>query len=181
MAGKEIVQVYVHDQKSGLIRPFKELKGFAKVELQPGETQTVSIPLDYRSFAYYHPSYKRWVTEDGDFDILIGASSADIRHRIVVSLQSSLKLCHILDPYSTVREWLEDSRGRAVLEPILTKIITQKCAATICGEYKDESIVRNMMNNIMDMPIFMVFNYFEGSLPALPEKMMHYLIAKINE
>ena len=181
VAGKEIVQVYVHDQKSGLIRPFKELKGFAKVELHPGETQTVSIPLDYRSFAYYHPSYKRWITEDGDFDILIGASSADIRHQIVVSLQSSLKLCHILDPYSTVREWLEDSRGRAVLEPILMKIIEQRCTGMISGEYKDESIVKNMMNNIMDMPIFMVFNYFEGFMPALPEQMIHYLIAKINE
>ncbi len=79
MAGKEIVQVYVHDQKSGLVRPPKELKGFAKVELQPGETSTVSIELDFRAFAYYHPEYKQWITEDGEFDILIGASSADIR------------------------------------------------------------------------------------------------------
>ena len=80
VAGKEIVQVYVHDQKSGLVRPDKELKGFAKVELQPGETKTVSIPLDFRAFAYYHPEYKQWITEDGEFDILIAASAADIRH-----------------------------------------------------------------------------------------------------
>jgi beta-glucosidase len=79
LAGKETVQVYVHDQKSDLIRPVKELKGFAKVELQPGETKTVSIHLDFRAFAYYHPEHKQWITEDGDFDILIGASSADIR------------------------------------------------------------------------------------------------------
>ncbi len=57
VAGKEIVQVYVHDRQSRLVRPPKELKGFAKVELQPGETKTVSIPLDFRSFAYYHPAY----------------------------------------------------------------------------------------------------------------------------
>jgi len=80
-AGKEIVQVYVHDQKSGLVRPPKELKGFAKVELQPGETKSVSIRLDFRAFAYYHPEYKQWITEDGDFDILIAASAADIRTR----------------------------------------------------------------------------------------------------
>ena len=79
LAGKEIVQVYIHDQKSGLIRSEKELKGFAKVELQPGETKSVSVQLDFRSFAYYHPKYKQWITEDGDFDLLIGASSADIR------------------------------------------------------------------------------------------------------
>jgi beta-glucosidase len=59
VAGKEIVQVYVHDRKSGLVRPQKELKGFSKVELQPGETRTVSIQLDFRAFAYYHPKYRQ--------------------------------------------------------------------------------------------------------------------------
>ncbi len=79
MAGKEVVQVYVHDHKSRLVRPPKELKGFAKVALQPGETKTVNVSLDFRAFAYYHPAYRQWITEDGEFDILIGASSADIR------------------------------------------------------------------------------------------------------
>ena len=97
LAGKEIVQVYVHDQKSGLIRPEKELKGFAKVELQPGETKSVSVQLDFRSFAYYHPKYKQWITEDGDFDLLIGASSADIRVHLTVTLESTLNLPCVLD------------------------------------------------------------------------------------
>jgi beta-glucosidase len=79
VAGKEIVQVYVHDRSASLPRPPKELKGFAKVELQPGETKTVTIPLDFRAFAFYHPGYKQWITEDGEFDLLIGASAADIR------------------------------------------------------------------------------------------------------
>ncbi|HEX7599880.1 MAG TPA: glycoside hydrolase family 3 C-terminal domain-containing protein, partial [Polyangia bacterium] len=90
VAGKEAVQIYVHDQKSGLVRPHKELKGFAKVELQPGETKTVSIRLDFRAFAYYHPAYRQWITEDGDFDILIGASAADLRASLAVTLQSTL-------------------------------------------------------------------------------------------
>ena len=90
MAGKETVQVYVHDQKSGLQRPPKELKGFAKLELQPGETKTVSIPLDFRAFAFYHPLYAQWITEDGEFDILIAASSADIRFTKTVRLHSTL-------------------------------------------------------------------------------------------
>ncbi|MFH1523351.1 MAG: glycoside hydrolase family 3 C-terminal domain-containing protein, partial [Chloroflexota bacterium] len=90
MIGKETVQVYVHDHKSALVRPLKELKGFAKIELQPGETKVVTIPLDFRAFAYYHPTYKQWITEDGEFDILIGASSADIRFTQTVTLQSTL-------------------------------------------------------------------------------------------
>ncbi len=95
-AGKEVVQVYVHDQKSELVCPLKELKGFAKVELQPGETKTVSVSLDFRSFAYYHPAYSQWITEDGAFDILIGASSTDIRCTKTVTLQSTCELPSIL-------------------------------------------------------------------------------------
>ncbi|MEJ2353658.1 MAG: fibronectin type III-like domain-contianing protein, partial [Anaerolineales bacterium] len=59
--------------ESRLVRPPKELKGFAKVELEPGETKTVSVPLDFRAFAYYDPAYRQWITEDGEYDILIGA------------------------------------------------------------------------------------------------------------
>ncbi|HUL61721.1 MAG TPA: glycoside hydrolase family 3 C-terminal domain-containing protein, partial [Methanocella sp.] len=125
VAGKEIVQVYVHDKKSALVRPFKELKGFAKVDLRPGETKVVSVSLDFRAFAYYHPAHKRWITEDGDFDILIGASSEDIRYRIAVNLQSSLHLHKILDHNSTLREWLADSRGKVVIEPVF-KIVTEQ-------------------------------------------------------
>src|SRR5512139_3662452 len=125
LAGKEIVQVYVHDRKSGLVRPPKELKGFTKVELQPGETRTVSIDLDFRAFAYYHPEYKRWITEDGDFDILIGASSADIRCALTVALESTLHLPCILDKESTIREWMADPRGNAVLGPFYAQVETQ--------------------------------------------------------
>jgi len=59
MAVAEVVQVYVHDAKSSLVRPEKELKGFAKLELQPGETRTVSVKLDFRAFAFYHPAFKQ--------------------------------------------------------------------------------------------------------------------------
>ena len=63
----------------GLPRPAKELKGFKKIFLQPGEKQTVSIPLDQRSFAFYDPAKAGWVAEAGDYKILIGSSSKDIR------------------------------------------------------------------------------------------------------
>ncbi len=96
-AGKEIVQVYIHDQRSGLVRPEKELKGFAKVDLQPGETKSVSIQLDFRAFAFYHPEYKQWITENGDFDLLIAASAADIYQTLTVTLESTLSLPCILD------------------------------------------------------------------------------------
>jgi len=75
MAGKEIVQLYVKDVKSSVRRPEKELKGFEKVFLNPGEEKTVTFTLDKRAFAYYNTQIKDWHVESGEFLILIGRSS----------------------------------------------------------------------------------------------------------
>ena len=80
-AGKEVVQIYVHDREASVPRPPKELKGFAKLALQPGETKTVTFSLDARALSFYDPDGKRWVAEPGEFEILAGSSSRDIRAR----------------------------------------------------------------------------------------------------
>jgi beta-glucosidase len=77
--GKEVVQVYVRDLQPRLTRPEKELKAFAKVYLEPGETKSVNFSLDHEAFWLYDPKEKGWVVEPGEFEILIGASSRDIR------------------------------------------------------------------------------------------------------
>jgi beta-glucosidase len=79
VAGKEVVQLYVSDSKSSLPRPPKELKGFAKVSLKPGESKMVEFMLDERSLAFYDPHKAAWVAEPGEFEVLIGSSSRDIR------------------------------------------------------------------------------------------------------
>ncbi len=75
----EVAQVYVADVQSSLPRPVKELKGFRKVFLKAGEKKTVSISLNQNSFAFYDPQKQSWVAEKGDFKILVGSSSRDIR------------------------------------------------------------------------------------------------------
>lgn len=77
--GKEIAQVYVKDVFAMVTRPEKELKGFVKVALKAGESKRVSVKLCARSFAFYSIPLKKWHVENGDFEILIGASSRDIR------------------------------------------------------------------------------------------------------
>ena len=79
--GKEVVQLYVHDVECSVPRPVKELKGFAKVELAPGETKRITFRLTERDLAFYSVATKRWVAEPGDFDILVGSSSRDIRQQ----------------------------------------------------------------------------------------------------
>lgn len=89
--GKEIVQIYVSDEKSRLKRPEKELKAFGKVELEPGETKTLTFMLGYRDFAYYDPEASDWVVEEGIFHIHAAANAGDIRQSIPVEVTEAKK------------------------------------------------------------------------------------------
>ena len=183
LAGKEIVQVYVHDQMSGLVRPNKELKGFAKVELQPGETKSVSIPLDFRAFAYYHPEYRQWITEDGEFDILIAASAADIRHNLRVTLESTLHLPCILDKESTIREWMADPRGKAVFGAFYAQIEAQTRKIFGGGDerYGNESAIgMDIMDMMNDMPVVSVLLFQQGALPMPAEDIVNDLLRQVH-
>jgi beta-glucosidase len=187
MAGKEIVQVYVHDQASALSRPQKELKGFAKVSLQPGETKTVSVKLDFRAFAYYHPLYQKWVAEEGAFDILIGASAADIRHRVTVNLQSTQSLPCLLNKESTLNEWKADRRGNVVLAPIYDQIETAVYklfgGQERYGSQKKEDSLElggDIMDMMNDMPLVSVLMFQRKSLPIEPEEMVEGLLQQAH-
>jgi beta-glucosidase len=177
MSGKEVVQVYVQDHKSSLIRPSKELKGFAKVELQPGETKTVTVSLDFRAFAYFHPAYRQWITEDGEFDIAFGASSTDIRCKKTVTLQATLELPSILNRESTLREWTEDPRGMSVLTPLYQQI-NDRMRANFGGD-DGEQIGMDPIGFLMDTPLMGVLHFLSSSLPTSPEEMVDELLAKV--
>jgi beta-glucosidase len=80
-SGQEVVQLYVHDTQTKVVRPLKQLQGFRKVDLKAGETRTVEFTLPYESLAFYDARLKRFVVEPGKFDIMVGSSSDDIRLR----------------------------------------------------------------------------------------------------
>jgi len=98
VAGKEIVQLYVRPLESTAFRPDKELKAFEKVALEPGEAKTVALTLDRRAFAYYHTGLKDWHVEAGAFEILVGASSHDIRLTATVQVESDHSPDPVPDP-----------------------------------------------------------------------------------
>ena len=85
-AGAEIVQLYVAKPGAEVLRPAQELKGFAKVQLQPGESKTVTIPLDDKAFRYWNTKTDSWEVEGGSYELRVGASSADIRLTAVVEV-----------------------------------------------------------------------------------------------
>ena len=85
-AGAEVVQLYVAKPDAKVFRPVKELKGFAKVQLEAGESKTVTIPLDDKAFRYWNVATDRWEVEGGSYQLLVGASSADIRLTAAVTV-----------------------------------------------------------------------------------------------
>ena len=95
-AGAEVVQLYVAKPDAKIFRPAKELKGFFKVQLEAGESKTVTIPLDDKAFRYWNVKTDRWEVEGGSYQLLVGASSADIRLTAVVTVEGT----HAPDPYA---------------------------------------------------------------------------------
>jgi beta-glucosidase len=79
VAGAEVVQLYIADKEASVDRPVKELKGFEKVWLEPGETKNVEFTIDRSALSFYDESSKSWVAESGAFEALVGAASDDIR------------------------------------------------------------------------------------------------------
>lgn len=119
MAGKEVVQLYVSDVESTVIRPVKELKGFDKVNLQPGETKTVTFTLGKRAFAYWNTQIHDWHVESGEFRILVGKSSRDIQLEETVTVESTVKLPVHFTLDSTFGDLMQDKKAREILEPMM--------------------------------------------------------------
>ena len=89
VSGYEIAQLYVSDKESTIYRPVKELKGFKKIWLNPGEEKEITIELSKRAFAFYNVNINDWCVESGEFDILVGASSADIKLSATVNVTAA--------------------------------------------------------------------------------------------
>lgn len=88
--GSEVIQAYVHDVKSNVYRPIKELKAFGKISLNPGETKNVNLSFDKNSFAFYNTETNKWTVEPGKFEILIGNSSDNISKKIPVKIDKAM-------------------------------------------------------------------------------------------
>ena len=89
-AGSEVVQLYVRDEKSSVYRPYKELKAFGKVYLEPGETRDVTLTIDKYAFAFYNTADKNWTVEPGKFQLMIGNVSDNIEYKLPVEVTKEL-------------------------------------------------------------------------------------------
>jgi beta-glucosidase len=138
-AGKEIAQLYVHELAPVDIRPIKELKAFDKISLEPAETKTVTFTLDLSAFKYYKESLGEWDFDPDNFEILIGASSHDIRLRDTLMLSADMVMPEAIRLYPPDNEFF--------VEPATNFSITfsreMSCTGTsfYLRKYSDDSIV----------------------------------------
>lgn len=121
VTGQEIVQLYVKNALCEESRPEKELKNFAKVSLEPGETKTITLELDQRSFAYYHTEIHDWFAPSGDYEILLAASSRDIRQKLSLHLESTTTIPFQVTDISTCEDVSLFANEPAPLNAMLEK------------------------------------------------------------
>ena len=170
VAGREVAQLYVSAPSTQVRRPANELRGFRVVDLEPGESREVSFTLGYRDFAYFHPTLGRWYVESGAVDILVGASSRDIREQGSVELRVNEPVVP-LDRQSSLAEWMSHPGGQQVLSGLLQQAAAQNPAAA--GMFQNQELVAMMGS----MPLRRI-----GRFPGvgLTDEIVDALVAQAN-
>lgn len=172
--GKEVVQLYVRDIVSLLPRPVKELKAFTKVSLQPGEEKTVTFELGYNDYVYYNPAVKDWMAETGDFEVMIGASSQDIKLKDSFKVNVTRKYNIPLGKFSLIKDWFKHPKGNLLITPIFEQMVK----AMTGGNQPPKETIEMMSMMLSEMPIIKIVGFSRGNFT---EQMLDEMIKKANE
>ena len=179
MAGKEVVQLYVADEESTVIRPVKELQGFEKVELAPGETKTVSMKLHARAFAYYNVQLGDFHVESGSFKIMIGRSCTDIKLEDTVMVESTKVIQKKYHLNTTFGDISKDERAASFLEPLYAACTMLESCDTNSEESGLGSSSKAMQEAMMQyMPLRAMVSFQNGTIDF---DELQKVIDKINQ
>lgn len=173
--GKEVVQLYVAPLNGSIIRPVRELRGFDKIDLNPGETKTVSFQLEKRAFAYYDMEAEDWTVESADYEIQIGKSSRDIVAAAKVHVESTGKKTRCYDRNTTFGDLMKDEKAMEIAGSLLKDM-------AVLGDAGEDALGESTaaMNDamMMYMPIRGVITFGQGNVS---EEALEELIEKINQ
>ena len=119
VAGKEIAELYVHEQDSDVARPENELKHFEKISLLPGEEKTVSFQLNSRDFAYYNTKIHDWTVRTGKFDIRVGGSSRNLPLQQTIAIENTKPIKVVYTRDSMVKEIKNTPQGEVIVNQLI--------------------------------------------------------------
>lgn len=161
--GKAVAQLYVGALSGNVSRPVRELRGFAKLELVPGETGEAAFCLGKRDFAYYEPLCRDWHVESGDFRLEIGASSRDLALSRTVYVRGTTRLPHTFTRASTMKELLNCAAGKAFVETLMQGVRQNQNSLAHMGEGSS----RRVQHMLLGMPLRSLVTYGRLSDDAL--------------
>lgn len=169
--GKEVVQLYIRDLTYAVNRPDKELKGFAKVDLKPGETKTVCMLIDYRALAWYNETIQEWYAASGEYEVLIGRSSREIVLKETLNFTTTKEIPFYIDSNTTIGKLLEDVRTREVVEKAYAKYMANQVESEVAQEAINSEMMKKMLE---EAPLRNLRSFAHVEQPVL-DKMIEYL------
>jgi beta-glucosidase len=173
VAGAEVVQLYVTDDNASVLRPVRELKGFAKVFLNPGESKTVSIVLGSRAFAFWSEAAGDWRVESGSFTLSVGSSSRDLRQTASVQVNSRQKVPRVWDQNTPLVDLKDHPVGKAFYQPAVSQFLSLFGAVS-----PDDPAALFMESMISEMPLRNLVRMGGGKLS---EAQLEELLKTLNQ
>nr|WP_269770233.1 glycoside hydrolase family 3 C-terminal domain-containing protein [Cystobacter fuscus] len=183
VAGKEIVQLYVREDKPVVSRPDKELKAFTKVALEPGEEKTVRFTLSRRDFAYYNTNLHRWSVNPGRFDILVGGSSRNLPLRKHVVVEVAQQEVVSLSRHSLVKEFKDHPKGKEFYPQLVGVIMggtTEESGSVKRTPEEERARKKAEMSTLVfahDMPVYKLVLFSEG---RFSEQKLNDILAQVQ-
>ncbi|MCQ2515507.1 MAG: glycoside hydrolase family 3 C-terminal domain-containing protein [Saccharofermentans sp.] len=178
VAGKEVVQLYVNDVESKVLRPINELRGFEKIDLMPGETKTVEFKLNKRAFAYYNTKIHDWHVESGDFNIRIGKSSRDIVLEEKIYVESTVRIPVKYSLDSAVMDIQEDPVAYEIAKPYFKLDFFTDTNSSSEDSATAEAMSKEMMDAMIRyLPLRGMLNFSNGKTTLAD---LNELVDKLN-
>ncbi len=176
--GKETPQVYIHKKNTEISRPWQELKGFEKIALSAGEEAEVVKMFDRRGFSYYDEERAAWCVEPGEYEILVGASSRDIRLRGTVTRTDSLSEHWVCHRNTTLGEIMKRPEAKEAYSRFLKEEIGRQPfeGMSAAGEL-GEGMKKMMQSILSDSPLRSLRSFFKGTVDDV---FIERLVDRIN-
>lgn len=177
-AGKEVVQLYVAPKGGTIIRPVREMRGFEKIALAPGETKTVTFTLDKRAFAYWSTEIHDWHVESGEYEIQIGKNAQNIILSKAVYVETETIIPKVFTFNSTMGEIMADSKGRMIFEQFMGVMMGTESQELTENAQGDGGVINDeMMEATMEaMPLRQLASF----VPGVTRKALEPLIQALN-
>lgn len=180
LTGKEVIQLYVAPPQNDTVRPVRELRGFEKVEIEPGETKHVTFTLDMRAFAYWNTEIHDWYVESGSYSILIGKNVQEILLEEPVQIHGTRTIPKVYSMNTCMGELFKDEKAQAVMGMFMKGLEQNTDAQEIQKQQSEDTsgaVNQEMMAAMMEeMPIRQLLSF----VPGVKREMLEELVTTLN-